>query len=114
MLIWKGWGISAFIIPLICSLLMQLFINSNFGDGYYTAASWPLPLALLLSSIPVFILGQKLNKKPGRIVVDLETNEKIELKTTHSLFWVPMQYWSLVTIAVSVWMYLSNTGVIYQ
>ncbi len=112
MLIWKGWGIGAFIIPLAFALVMEFLADSCLGAGYYKAANWPFPLALLLSSIPLFILGFRLNKKPGRLVVDTKTNEKIELKTTHSLFWIPMQYWSLIIIGISVWIYLSNIGYI--
>ena len=114
MLVWKGWGISAIIIPVTCAVLMELSVDASFGVGYYKAASWPMPLALLLSSIPVFILGHKLNKRPGRMLVDPETNERVELKTTHTVFWIPMQYWSLVIIGVSGWMYAANIGLIYQ
>jgi hypothetical protein len=114
MIIWKGWGILAFVIPLISALFMQFGVNSYFGDDFYTTASWPLPLALFLSSVFVFASGNKLNNKEGRILIDPETYEEVLLKTTHSLFWIPMQYWSVIIIGLSVMLYLSNTGVIYQ
>ncbi|MDY0189930.1 MAG: hypothetical protein RBR22_04270 [Desulfuromonas sp.] len=114
MLIWKGWGILAIICPLICALLIEFCVDSLFGSGFYQAASWPLPLAFMLSAIPVLFFGQKLNKKPGRIVIDPENNEKLVLKETHSLFWVPLQYWSIALCGLSVWIYLANIGLIYQ
>lgn len=100
-------------ILVVCSLLIEFIVNSYFGDGFYKASSWPMPVAFLVSAISVFILGFKLNNKPGRIVVDIETNEQIELKTTHSFFWIPMQYWSVIIVCISIWMYLSNIGMIY-
>jgi hypothetical protein len=113
MIVWKGWGFLAFAIPLICALLMQFGIDSYFGDGFYTKASWSLPLALFLSSAFVFSVGYKVNNKEGKLLIDPETNEKMLLKTTHSLFWIPMQYWSVIIVGLSVVLYLSNTGVIY-
>jgi len=114
MIVWKGWGFLGLVIPLACSLLMQFGVDSYYGDGFYSEASWPLPLALLLSSVLVFVSGYKLNSNEGRILLDPETNEKVLLKTTHSMFWIPMQYWSVIIIGLSVMLYLSNTGVIYQ
>ena len=113
MVVWKGWGFSVLLIPVLCALLMEFSIDSYFGAGFYRSASWPIPLAFLLSSVPVFVFGSRLNNKPARIVVDVETNERLELKTTHSFFWLPMQYWSLVIIGLAVWMYLANIGMIY-
>ena len=114
MLVWKGWGLLSLVIPLVCALSMEFAVDYNFGNGFYKTASWPLPLAFLISSIPVFIIGFKLNSKIGRILIDPENNEKIELKVIHSFFWIPMQYWSVIMVGVSVWMYLSNIGVLYS
>lgn len=114
MLIWKGWGLLAIICPLVFALLMEFCVDSALGAGFYKTGSWPLPLAFMLSAIPVVILGQKLNKKPGRIVIDPENNEKLELKKIHSFFWVPLQYWALVLCGLSIWIYLSNLGLIYK
>jgi len=113
MLVWKGWGLMVLAIPLACSFLLQFIVNFNFGEEFYKTESWPMPVAFILSAIPVFILGYKLNNKPGRVVVDIETNERIELKTIHSFFWIPMQYWGAIIICISIWMYLANTGMIY-
>jgi len=113
MIIWKGWGISALLIPLILSLLAQTFFDSVYGAGFYKASQWAMPLVILLSALPVYIMGDKLNNKPGRVVIDAQTNERIELKKTHSMFWLPLQYWSILIISISLWMYLANIGVIY-
>jgi len=113
MLVWKGWGFLVFLIPLFCSLLIQFILDSNFGDGFYKSTSWTMPLVFIFSAVPTCILGYKLNNKAGRIVVDIETNERIELKEKHSFFWIPMQYWAVIIIGISAWMYLANIGFIY-
>lgn len=112
MLVWQGWGITAVLFPLLSVLLIELFVGSVLGSTLPDAKIWSVPLAFILSAIPVFILGNKLNKKPGRIVVDQETNEVIELKTKHTFFWLPLQYWSFIIVGISVWMYFVGIGMI--
>ena len=105
MIIWKGWGILAIVIAIVCSVAMQLLCDAVFGAGYYRSSRWAMPLALLLASGIIFFVGQKLNRKPGKVVIDKETNEEYILKSTHSLFWIPLQYWGIVTAVLAVWMY---------
>ncbi|TVO72256.1 hypothetical protein [Sedimenticola selenatireducens] len=114
MLIWKGWGILAIIIPLLCSLLVGEALNSMYGDGFYKASTWAMPLVLFLSSVPLTFIGYKLNKRQGRILIDPENNEKVELRETHTMFWIPLQYWGGVITAIAIWMYMANIGLIYQ
>ncbi|KHG33023.1 hypothetical protein [Sulfurospirillum sp. MES] len=105
MIIWKGWGILAIVIAIVCSVAMQLLCDAVFGAGYYRSSRWAMPLALLLASGIIFFVGQKLNNKPGKVVIDKETNEEYILKSTHSLFWIPLRYWGIVTAVLAVWMY---------
>ncbi len=114
MIVWKGWGILALLIPLIISLSVGLTIDSYYGEGFYKNSTWAMPLVLGISSIVVFILGYKINSKTGKIVIDPENNERIELKTTHSMFWIPLQYWGFIILAIAIWMYISNIGLIYK
>ncbi len=107
MIIWKGWGILAVIIAIVCSVVMQLACDAVFGAGYYKSSSWAMPLALLLASGLIFFVGQKLNGKAARVVIDKETGEEYLLKSTHSLFWIPLQYWGVVTAVLAVWMYVA-------
>ncbi len=45
-------------------------------------------------------------------MIDIETNERIELKKTHSMFWLPLQYWAAILVAIAIWMYVANSGLI--
>ena len=114
MVVWKGWGILALIIPLLISLTVGSIIDAQYGEEFYKNSSWAMPLVLVLSSIVVFVVGYKINNKPGKIVIDPENNEQIELKTTHTMFWIPLQYWGIIILAISVWMYIANIGLIYK
>ncbi|MDD3598331.1 hypothetical protein [Sulfuricurvum sp.] len=111
MIIWKGWGILAVLILLVCSVLVELASDAMFGAGFYKSSAMAMPLAFVLSAGIVYIVGVKLNNRPGKILIDPENNQETELKTTHSMFWIPMQYWSFIFVALALWMYLSNIGV---
>lgn len=111
MVIWKGWGILAILILLVCSVLVEFASNALFGDGFYKSSTWATPLAFVLSAGIVYIVGIKLNNKPGKILIDPENNQEVELKSIHSMFWIPMQYWSFIFVGLAVWMYLSKIGV---
>ena len=112
MLVWQGWGILAALLPVVFILLMELLVSSPLGSTFPDARNWSTPLGFVLSAIPIFILGHKLNNKPGRIVVDQETQEVIELKKKHTFFWLPLQYWSFAIIAMSAWMYYEGVWMI--
>jgi len=114
MIVWKGWGVLALLIPLLFSLLAGSAFDAIYGENLYKNSEWAMPLSLSLSSVLLYFVGIKLNNKPGKILIDPETNEQIELKTIHSMFWVPIQYWAFIIIAISIWMYVANMGLIYQ
>jgi len=110
MLVWKGWGLSVIGFIFLFVIPIQLLVEHFFGVGQYQALPWPVPLAFLLGSIPTTLVGQMLNNKPARVLIDPETNEKVELKREHSLFGIPMQYWGVILIILSALIYLRNIG----
>lgn len=106
MIVWKGWGLAVIVIAFLFVLPIQFSVEYFYGEGQYQALAWPVPLVFLLSAIPTTLLGVKLNNRPARILIDPETGEKVELKTTHSLFWIPMHYWGVVQLILAVLIYL--------
>lgn len=113
MLVWRGWGILVALLPITCSLIAELVFDHQYGAGAYRVASWPMPLALALSALPVYWVGDRLHRQPGRAVIDVETQARLTLKPEHTFFWIPMRYWSVVIVGVAGWMYAANTGLIY-
>jgi len=65
-----------------------------------------------LAAIPTTLAGIKFNNKPARVLLDSETGEKVELKSEHSLFWIPMRYWGVILVGLSALIYLRNIGFI--
>jgi len=109
MIIWKGLGIIAVILPIIFMFIVQMITNMLFGDGFYKDSSWTLSLVLFLSAVSVYLIGIKLNNKIGQIVIDKETGQEIELKNTHSLFWIPLQYWGFILFGIGAFVLISKS-----
>lgn len=88
-LIWKGWGI---LVPIIALVTLMFVAGHTYG---------PL-VAGLVSAVAVAVIGCKLNGRPGRLVVDAETGQKIELKGVHSFFFIKMEYWAFVLATAGI------------
>ena len=104
MIIWQGFGVIALLIPILVSVLTEASLDGAFGKGYYAAHPLALTLSLLISAVIVWFVGARLNNAPGRVLVDPESGQKVELKKRHTLFWIPMQWFGLVIAAVGVGM----------
>lgn len=114
MIVWKGWGIMALIIPLLCSLAVGTALDAYHGENFYQSSVWAMPAVLAVSALFVYLFGARVNNKPGRLLIDPENNERVELKQIHSMFWIPLQYWSVIIVVISLWMYAANMGFIYS
>jgi membrane protein YqaA with SNARE-associated domain len=95
MVIWSGIGILIIFLPVIFSLAVVPTINSILGDGYCLTHHWTLGPSLVLSAIACWFLGKFLNSQ-FRTVIDKKTGREIQLRQRQSLFFIPMQWWSIV------------------
>ena len=97
-IIWKGRGI--LIVPI-------LFVGLLFGLAIDT--TWAVALGLGMACVAIWHLGKKWNDDSnGRIVIDEQTGRRILLKKTHSLFFIPMQYWGLILGGVTVLLWIMS------
>ncbi|KJK20845.1 hypothetical protein ACU4GI_10090 [Cupriavidus basilensis] len=95
-LIWQGLGFLVVIVPLAVMLVMSLL-----GSVLNLSNVATIVVALILSAVAVFYLGRRLNSRPGRILVDPKTQEPVELRKRHTLFWIPMQYWAVPILIIA-------------
>ena len=86
MIVWTGAGIVVFFAALIGG-----------ATGLAIGGQWGCGIALLLVAVGIWFLGRKLNASSNaRILVDVQTGERVELHRTHTLFWIRMEYWAFV------------------
>jgi hypothetical protein len=93
MIIWQGAGILVVVIAGLSFVLMQLLTDALFGKHYFVEEAWPKIVAALVAGAIIWMVGLWLNKRPGRLYLDVETHEHVEFKPRHTLFFVNMEYW---------------------
>lgn len=103
MIIWSGLGFLVPIIGLGCLFLAQVATGSLFQDtAYYQNNGWPKLAGLLTAAALTYLLSTLLDRQPGRAVIDKTTGRELVLKPRHSLFFVPLKYWSYVFVALGI------------
>lgn len=102
MIVWQGFGIITLIIPVIILVIGQASFDAAMGEGFYTSHPWTIALCALLSAAAIWFVGDRLNNAPGKILIDPETGEQVELKAKHSLFWIPMQWFAVPVAAIGI------------
>jgi hypothetical protein len=95
MVVWTGWGILAALIWVAGLGLTQIAVNALQGPGYYTANFWPKVVAGIVPAPFIWFVGRAMNGSPHS-----EARQKDGPR--HTLFWVPMEYWSFLFIALNV------------
>lgn len=101
MIIWTGFG---FVIPLICLVNLLLF---EWLDPYLEIvnSSSNLMFVGLFSTLMLFGANHLLEKyTKSKVLIDPETQEEVVLRSSHSLFFIPVKYWRYIFIVGTVYL----------
>ena len=91
MIVWSGWGFVSVLIFLLGLLLGAAMGNAGLPEGY------AIGIGLLIGAAGNWFAGQALNDPArGRELIDAKTGQRVIYRPNHSLFWVPIQWWSVV------------------
>ncbi|MBK1809937.1 hypothetical protein JHL18_04685 [Clostridium sp. YIM B02505] len=96
MLIWKGYGFLAFLFFLTSFLIVELAV----GETFYRAHRWLDFFAFVITALFCYFVGKKLNNNKGKVYIDKKTGEEVLIKTTHSLFFIKMEYWGFIFLVI--------------
>ncbi len=88
MIVWEGRGILIVLVLIALFFLAVNLLPSPYLDYAYV-------ISFLGTGIFTWHFGNNWNNKV-RVVTDKETGQELNLKSNHSLFWIPMQYWAFV------------------
>lgn len=102
--IWSGWGILVLPIVILVAGAVTAALQTAFAAvGHPDLAFLAITIGGLAAAAVNWIVGTRLNNRPGRELIDPKTNERVILRRTHRLFWIKMQYWSIpVAIAALI------------
>jgi hypothetical protein len=107
MIIWQGWGLLAAFLPVLFYIITVLVVTAIAGEPYVSVHSWPGALGVLISAGAVWWLVKVLGQ-PDRQLLDLQTGETVVFRKKHSLFFIPLQYFVFVLVAIAVWMLVAH------
>jgi hypothetical protein len=110
MILWKGWGILALLIPAALVAGGDTVLQDVMGSQYNS----PVVKALLLflSAAAVWMAGRKLNSTPVKNLIDPETGKVVGIKQAHSMFWIPMQWYAVIWVIAAVVVYIKESGML--
>lgn len=103
LVVWRGFGWLVPVIVIAALILSQLSVDVVYGEGFYTANAWPKQAAFIVAAISVGLLGFFLNHAKRQLLVDEETGEVLGKAPSHSLFFIPIEYWAIIVLALAFW-----------
>lgn len=98
MIIWSGWGLLAIPVGFI-GIMFGVAVDRALYPGIEPMPSWPLALGLLLAAAAAWWLGRRLNAAGDQVLQDPATGALVRLRRRHSLFFIPLQWWSIAMLA---------------
>jgi hypothetical protein len=100
MVIWSGLGFLVAVITFGVCLLMNVVLDAQLGEGYYSSHPWAVGAALIIGGLISAVAGFVLKARNQREVIDVQTGELMVLNQSHhTFFFVPM-HWAGIVIAV--------------
>ena len=107
MLIWRGWGILAIVIPFGCIAVLEQIV----GKATYQSSPWYPTSGLLVGAVLVYLVANWFDthaSRHSREVVDTKTGEKFTLAHRHQFFFIDMKWWSVIVAVLAVLFFISK------
>jgi hypothetical protein len=105
MIVWQRLGVLAFLIPAILYNVFNHVADSIHGPGYSKAHYGPAIASLLLSAVLVSGFGFWVSSY-SRTILEPKTGWQRICRGKHTLFFIPMQYVSVLLIVIAIYMTL--------
>ena len=113
-IVWRGLG---FVVPAIVLAfhVIAVVIGKLMSDDMYgrDVGNEPTIIAWLTSAVAIWLIGRKFNRAPIERNPEIPDGVIISVKPDfqsrfqHTLFWIPIEYWSLVCLGFAILRYLS-------
>ena len=88
-IVWKGWG---FLVPIIGLVSLAMGAGNR----------WGAPIAMIVAAAAIYVIAKKLDGIPGKVFIDPETDQEVEFKAEHSLYFIKMKYWPLIFVVLGI------------
>jgi len=103
MIVWQGFGFLVAVVGIAILALTEYVVRIiTKNEVYYQAHGWPKLLGLWLAAAAIFGIAKYFDSRPAKVVIEKDTGREVVLKQAHSLFFVPMKYWTYVFLSLGV------------
>ena len=103
MIVWQGFGFLVLIVAIAALALMEYVVRTLTADAfYYNTHGWPKLVAFWIAAAAIYGIARFFESRPGRVMTDKQTGQQVVLRQAHSLFFVPMKYWTFVFLALGL------------
>ena len=96
------WGAATPFLALGIMILVQLAYDGFMGKGVYKETEWIQNTAVISAALFTLWLGLWLNRRT-RVVVDVQTEDALVVKESHTISWIPIELWGLAGLAYGIW-----------
>jgi hypothetical protein len=103
MIIWQGFGFLVAVVGIGILALTEYAVRAiTNNDFYFPSHGWPKLVGLWLAAAAVYGLARYFDSRPGKVVIEKATGREFVLRKRHSLFFVPMKYWTYILLVLGV------------
>jgi hypothetical protein len=101
MIVWQGSGFLVAVVGIAVLALTEYVVRIITKDEfYYPSHGWPKLVGFWLAAAAIYGIARYFDSRPGKVVIEKDTGKEIVLRTPHSLFFVPMKYWTYVFLVL--------------
>lgn len=100
MIIWRRLGV---VVPIVGVALLLVYFTPSWGGApadYLTQNRWAVWATIGIASFALGLFGWLFNHRWRKPVFDPDTGAELGKSPSHSFFFVPVEYWSLLIPAV--------------
>lgn len=112
MIIWSGWGVLVVVILVVVGGGVAGLVGAAgtlLGPAMQShIAGVGIGLGGLAAAAVNWWTGRRLNGGTGRVLLDPATGQQVVLRRTHSLFFIPMQWWSVPIAVMAAFLLLAG------
>ncbi len=103
MIVWQGFGFIVGVIGMGFLVLAEYITRTvTKNEFYFNQHGWIKTVAFLLAAGVVWLVARHYDSRPGKVVIEKGTGKEITLRRQHSLFFVPMKFWTYIYVGLGV------------
>ena len=104
MFFWRGQGIYVVLILFASILITTLFASLILRvENDFSGSKWFLFATFNMAGFFCWRIGNRINSKYPKILIDPKTNEEVEIIERHTFWFIPIKYWGIIYSVIGIY-----------